>query len=214
QWLLGPGDFSIDEMIRDKEEIDALACASGVADAGSAVKFLDDRRKAAEGFEAFARCWPHTRSDRGHGVFAESLVFDAVKLAETDESLTRLGELLVTAVGEVVGRCTPAKVASGDPTDEAKAEAAESLRKSGQDVLTEFEEARRTQRKVNRRLAKTKATCEAWLAGQWLSANVGSLREVFGAEPSAFVFRSTVPRVEPETPKKPTTPRAPSPPPT
>jgi hypothetical protein len=93
-------------------------------------------------------------------------------------------------------------------------EAATSIRKNRQDVLKRFEDARRTRRRQNQHLAKVKITCEALLAGQWLSANVGSLVDAFNVEPAAFVFKSSVPFGQPEAPKKPDAPRAPTPPPT
>lgn len=203
QWLLGPGEFTVDEMIRDKSEINDLARGFGITDAESAVKYLEDRRRAAERFDSFLVDWARTRSDTKHGVFAETAVFDAVKVAETDEALSRLEELFAANVGEVVARCTAAQATEDHPDRDGKADAAESLRKSGQDVLKRFEEARRSQRKVNQKLAQAKATCEAWLAGAWLTANVGSLRDVFDAEPAAFVFRSTVPFAATEAPRRP-----------
>jgi len=93
-------------------------------------------------------------------------------------------------------------------------EAATSIRKNRQDVLKRFEDARRTRRRQNQHLAKVKITCEALLAGQWLSANVGSLVDAFNLEPAAFVFKSSVPFGQPEAPKKPDAPRAPTPSPT
>jgi hypothetical protein len=203
QWLLGPGEFTVDEMIRDRSEINDLARGFGITDAGSAMKYLEDRRRAADRFESFLVDWPRTRSDTKRGLFAEAIVFDAVSVAETDEALSRLEELFAANVGDVVGRCTPAQAAEGRPDRDGKADAAESLRKSGQDVLKRFEEARRNQRKVNHKLAQAKATCEAWLARAWLTANVGSLRDVFDAEPAAFVFRSTVPLAATEAPRRP-----------
>jgi hypothetical protein len=198
QWLLGPGEFSVDEMIRDWPEINDAGRGFGIAEAGSAVKYLEDRRKAAERFESFVVDWPRTRGDTKHGEFAESLVFDVVKVAETDEALLRLEELFAANVDEVVGHCTPVQAAVGHADGDGKGNAAESLRKRGDDVLKRFEEARRSQRKVNQKLAQAKATCEAWLAGEWLVAHLGSLRSVFEAEPAAFVFRSTVPLAAPE----------------
>ncbi len=76
QWLLGPGESTVDEMIRDKNEIDALARGFGVAEAGSAENFLRDRRRAAERFDWFVLGWPsHQRRlaegclQRGTGSF-------------------------------------------------------------------------------------------------------------------------------------------------
>lgn len=211
QWLLGPGEFTVDEMIRDKSEINDLARGFGITDAESAVKHLEDRRRAAERFESFLVDWARSRSDTKHGVFAEALVFDAVKLAETDEALSRIEELFAANVGEVVASCTPAQAAEGHPDRDGKADAAESLKKSGQNVFKRFEEARRSQRKVNQKLAQAKATCEAWLAGAWLTANVGSLRDVFDDEPAAFVFRSTVPLTASKDPTQTTAARRPGP---
>ena len=177
------------------DEVEALARGVGIADSGSALKFLKERRRIAERFEKFLHGWPpRTRIASKHGVFAEVLVFENLKLAETDEALARLEELLATHIGEVVDRCTPMEVAAvkGD----GKPNAASSLRMDGQDVLKKFEEARRTQRNLNHHHATVKATCQAWLAGQWLLANVRSLRGAFNAEPAAFKFRSTVPLAE------------------
>jgi hypothetical protein len=214
QWLLGPGEFTVDEMIRDQNEVDALARSFGISGGASAVKFLNNRREAADAFESFLINWPRTRSYSTHGVFAEALMFDAVKLTETDEALSRLEELLAANIAEVVGRCAPVQAAEVHPDRDGKANAAESLRKSGQEVLKRFEEARRTQRKVNQKLAQAKAMCEAWLAGAWLTANVGSMPDVFDSEPAAFVFSSTVPLAAPEAPKRPTAARPTRPQPT
>ena len=215
QWLLGPGEFSVDEMIRDKGEFEALARNFGVADTGSAMKFLEERRGAAESLETFVREWPPREpGDTKHGVFAEALVFDHVKLAETDEALTRLEELLASHIGAVVDRHMEVKNAEVQANGDRKAEVAvASLRKDGQEIMQKFESERRTQRRQNQHLGKVKMICEVQLAGQWLSTGIGSLMDVFDTEPAAFVFRSTVPFVQPEVPKKPTAPRAPSPPP-
>lgn len=215
QWLLGPGEFTVDEMIRDKGEINDLARGFGITDAESAVKYLEDRRRAAERFESSLVDWARTRSDPKHGVFAEAILFDAIKMAETEEALSRLGELFAANVGEAVAPCTPAQSTEDHTDRDGIADAAESLRKSGQDVLKRFEEARRNQRKVNQKLAQAKVTCEALLAGAWLTTNVGSLRDVFDAEPAAFVFRSTVPLAMTEVTRRSTaTPRSPKPQPT
>lgn len=203
QWLLGSGEFTVDEMIRDRSEINDLARGFGITDTVSAVKYLEDRRRAAERFESFLVDWSRTRSDTKHGVFAEAIVFDSVKVAETAEALSRLEELFAANVNEVVGRCTPAQAAEAHPFRDGQSDAAELLRKSAQDVLKRFDEARRNQRKVNQKIAQAKATCEAWLAGAWLTANVDSLRDVFDAEPAAFVFSSTVPLAAPEATKRP-----------
>jgi hypothetical protein len=213
QWLLGPGEFAVDEMIRDKNESEALACGFRVADAGSAVKFLDERRGAAEGFEAFVLEWPsRAHEDTKYGIFAEAIVFDSLSLAETDEALARLEELLATHIGEVVDRFKEKEVAGVHANDAGKAEvAAASIRKNGQDVMKKFKDARRTQRRQNQHFLKVKMTCEALLAGQWLAANVSSFVDAFNTEPAAFVFRSTVPYVEPVATNKSTVSFAPSP---
>jgi hypothetical protein len=57
QWLLGPGEFYVDEMIRDMDEIESQARDLGVASAASALNFLDERRGTAERFESFVREW-------------------------------------------------------------------------------------------------------------------------------------------------------------
>jgi hypothetical protein len=199
-------------MIRDNSEINDLASGFGIIDAGSAVKFLNDRRRAAEEFEAFVRGWPQAQGDNKNGEFSESLAFGAIRLAETDESLARLKELLVATINEVVNRCRSQESDGIKANGDGKADAAESLRMKSQDALKKFDEARRTQRNGNQQLAKVKATCEAWLVGQWLSTNVDSLREVFDVEPAAFVFRSTVPLVEADVRKMPTSSRRPIPP--
>ena len=214
QWLLGPGEFPVDEMIRDKREVETLARNFGVADTGSAVKFLEERRGAAERFETFVREWPPREpGDTKHGVFAEAPVFDHVKLAETDEALTRLEELLASNIGAVVDRRKEVENADVQANGDRKAEGAvASLQKDGQEIMKKFENERRTQRRQNQHLARVKMICEVQLAGQWLSTGIGSLMDAFDTEPAAFVFRSTVPFVQPEIPKKPTAPRAPSPP--
>ena len=56
-------------MIGDMDEINALARSFGISDADSAAKFLNDRRKPAEGFETLVLNWPNARADRKHGVF-------------------------------------------------------------------------------------------------------------------------------------------------
>ena len=215
QWLLGPGEFAVDEMIRDKDEIETLARGFEVADAGSAVKFLEERRRAVEEFEAFVLDWPsRAQEDTKHSIFAEAIVFDNLKLAESAEALTRIEELLATQIGEVVDRFKETEVAGVQDNGDGNAkDTAASIRKNGQGVMKKFEDARQTQRRQNKHLAKVKITCEALLAGQWLSANVGSLVDAFNTEPAAFIFRSTVPFVQPEAPKMPTAPHAPSPPP-
>lgn len=214
QWLLGPGDFSVDEMVRDMVEIETLARGFGVGDPGSAVKFLDDRRKAAQGFEAFVLGWPsRVRGDAKHGTFGEALVSENLKLAETDGALGRLEELLATRIGEVVEQSTVSEADRIQTNGVEKAEDAASVRKRGQGVMKQFEDARRDQRRQNQHLSQVKMTCEALLAGQWLAANVAPLGAAFNSEPAAFVFRSTVPLVEPEVPRKPVTTRPPSPPP-
>lgn len=215
QWLLGPGEFSVDEMVRDKDEIETLARSFGVADSGSAVKFLDDRRKAAQGFEAFVLGWPsRVRGDSKHGTFGEAWVLENLKLAETDEALARYEELLATRVGVVVEQSTATEAVRVLTNGDGKAEVAASVRKRGQDVMKQFEDARRGQRRQNQHLAQVKMTCEALLAGQWLAANVASLGAAFNTEPAAFVFRSTVPLAAPDVPKPPTAARPPSPQPT
>lgn len=214
-WLLGPGEFPVDEMIRDKGEIETLARNFGVADTGSAVKFLEERRGAAERLETFVREWPPREpGDTKHGIFAEALVFDLVKLAETDEALTRLEELLASHIGVVVGRRKEVENAEVQANGDRKAEdAVASLRKDGQEIMKKFENERRTQRRQNQHLAKVKMICEVQLAGQWLSTRIGSLMDAFNTEPAAFVFSSTVPFVQPTAPNKPTAPRAPISPP-
>ncbi len=216
QWLLGPGEFVVNEMIRDKDEIEALAHSYGTADSGSAVKFLEERRRAAEEFEAFVAAWPSlAQSDTEHGEFDETLVFSNLKLAETDETLARLEELLITHISEVVDRRNNPDMAAGRANGDGKVEdAAATIRQRGNDVMKKFDNERRSQRRLNQNLAKVKMTCEAILAGQWLSANLGSLMDAFNTEPAAFVFRSTVPFMQPEAPKKPTAKRAPNPTPT
>lgn len=216
EWFLGPGEFVLDEMIRDKDEMESLLRGFGVADAGSAVKFLDERRRVAEELEAFVQNWPlRALFDNKSGVFGETLVFDNLKLAETDDALTRLEELLATHIGEIVNRFKEKAMAGVEVNgNEPAEETASSIQNNGQEVLKKFEDGRRTQRRQNQHLIKVRMTCEALLAGQWLSANISSLADVFKSEPAAFVFRSTVPLVEPKAPEKTTTPRAPSPPPT
>jgi hypothetical protein len=213
EWLLGPGEFAVDEMIRDMDEIEALARSYGIADAGSAMKFLEKRRRVAEEFEAFVAAWAsRVHSDIEHGEFAETLVLNILSLAETDEALARLEDLLSTHIGEVVDRFNKTVVAAvradidGNPEDVAA-----KIRKRGNDVMKKFENDRRSQKRLNQYLAKVKMTCEAILAGQWLSANFGSLVNAFNTEPAAFVFRSTVPFMQPEAPKKPTAKLVPSP---
>lgn len=76
-------------------------------------------------------------------------------------------------------------------------EKSEALCKQGQDLLSKFDTVRRSQRRTNQRIAKVKMACESILAGQWLSSALGSLDEAFATEPAAFVFRSTVPLLEP-----------------
>lgn len=207
QWLLGPGEFMVDEMIRDKSEINDLARGFGVNDAASAVRYLVDRRSAADRFESFVLDWPRRRGDAKHGVFAEALVFAAVEVAETDEALSRLKQLLDANVREVVNRRPRAKVAARHADGDGEANSVETL---GQEVLKRFEEARRNQRKLNRELAKKKAACEAWLAGKWLSKNLASLCGIFDAEPAAFLFRSTVPLAGPKAARRPVASRPPS----
>ena len=216
KWLLGPGEFSVDEMIRDKDEIEALARGFGVADSSSAVKYLDERRRAAERLETFIREWPPREPGTSkHGVFTEALVFDHVKLAETDEALTRLEELLASHIGAVVDRHMEVKNAEVQANRNRKTQVAvASLRKDGEEIMKKFERERKTQRWQNQHLARVKMICEVQLAGQWLSTGIGSLMDAFDTEPAAFVFRSTVPFVQKKVPKKPPAPRVSSPPPT
>ena len=203
-WLLGPGEFAPDQMIRDQDEIEALARHLGVADAGLAVSFLNERRRVADRFESFVLEWSsQVLGGESQGVFGETLLFDNLPLAETEQALTRLEELLARRIGEVVDRFKETEVADVHANGNGKTEdAAASMRKNGQDVMKKFVDAQRTQHRQNQRLAKLKMTCEAFLAGHWLLTNVGALRETFKTEPAAFVFNSTVPLVEPEPPKK------------
>lgn len=152
--------------------------------------------------------------DAGRDIFAEAIVLGSLRLAETDEALTRLEELLATHISEIVECYEENKSAGVHAIGVEKAEEAqESIRKDGQEVMERFKDARRTQRRQNQQLAKVKMTCEALLTGKWLSANIGSLVDAFNAEPAAFVFSSTVPFVPPEAPKKPAAPGVSSPPP-
>jgi len=203
-WLLGPGEFAVDELTRDKDEIEALAREFAVADSEPARKFLDERRAVVE-FDAFVSGWPpRAQGDPNHGVFSEGLVLANLRLAETDESLTRLEELLATHVGEVVRREQEAEGAQARTNGDGKIKKATSVSEDGQKVMKRFDAARRDQRRRNQHLASVAAVCEAILAGQWLSAAVNSLTDAFREEPAAFVFRSTVPLIERETPKQPT----------
>ena len=69
--------------------------------------------------------------DTKHGVFAEAPVFDHLKLAETDEALTRLEELLASNIGEVVDRRKEVEVAGLQANGDGKAEdAVASIRKT------------------------------------------------------------------------------------
>lgn len=216
QWLLGPGEFCADEMSRDKAEIEAQARTLGVADIASALKFLDERRRATEEFEAFMQRWPsQSQANNKKGKVGEEAVIESIKLAETDESLERLEELLATHIGQVAARFEESHRANVDANgDDATKDAIASLRKNGQDSMKKFDEARRTQRRRNQQVATVRMICEALIAGQWLAANAKPLADAFNTEPAAFIFRSSVPLMQPETPKKPPTPRVSSPPPT
>jgi hypothetical protein len=214
QWLLGPGDFSVDEMVRDMGEIETLARSFGVGAPGSAIKFLDERRKSSQGFEALLLGWPsRIREDPKHGMFGEALVSEHLKLAETDAALERLEELLATHIGEVVEQIATSEADRVRVNADAKAGNDHSVRSNAHDVMKKFEEARWRQRRQNQHLAQVKMTCEALLAGRWLAVNVASVGAAFNSEPGAFVFRSTVPLAEPEVPQALVTTRLPSPPP-
>ena len=126
----------------------------------------------------------------------------------------RLEDLFAAHVSEVVDRCVAAQAAEIHPDRDGQSNAADSVRQSGRDALKRFEVARRDQRSVNQKLAHARATCEALLAGAWLTANVGALRDVFDSEPAAFVFISTVPLAAPDAPKRPTAARPTRPEPT
>lgn len=198
QWLLGPGKFAVDEMCRDKGEIEEVARNSGVADAGSATKFLDERRMAAKEFDTFLLAWSsRAPGDTTHGVFGEAIVFDNLRLAETEEALTRLEELLATKIGEVIDRSNDCREVHAD-VNQSLIDITLSIRNSGQEVMKNFNDAKRNQRRQNQKIAKVKATCEALLVSQWLSANLRSIADAFNEEPAGFVFTSTVPLMQPE----------------
>jgi hypothetical protein len=204
QWLLGPGEFVIDEMIRDKEEIDALARGYGIADSASSLKFLDERRDAYEKFESFIREWPlRAIANTDYSSFGEAIFFDTARLAESDDELKRLEELLASHIGEVIKRVkeqTGADVhGDGQKTND---DGEGSIRKRGQDVMKKFDDVRRTQRRQNHHLAKIKRNSETLLAGQWLAAQERLLVDAFSREPAAFIFKSTVPLVRTEVPKE------------
>jgi hypothetical protein len=198
QWLLGPGKFAVEEMCRDKGEIEEAARNLGVADVGSAAKFLEERRMAAKEFDTFLVAWSsRAPGDTTHGVFGEAIVFENVRLAETEEALTRLRELLATKIGELVNRSNNS---CGDHVDgnQKSNDITLSIRKDGQDVMKNFNDAMKNQRRQNQKIAKVKATCEALLVSQWLSASLRSIAEAFNEEPAGFVFTSTVPLMQPE----------------
>lgn len=204
-WRLGPGDFSIAEMIRDAAEINRIADGYNVSDADAAIKFLDDRRNAADTFAALVRNWQSARTDIKHGAFAEFLAFDCVRVAETDDALNRLGDLLAAAVDETARQqATKTSSATAAPFLNGDGKDRKSLQSSGQDVLKQYESMRRDQRKQNWDIAKKKAICEAWLLGKWLIESCDTLRDSFQSEPAAFMFSSTVPLPQPES-LKPTT---------
>lgn len=205
QWLLGPGEFCADEMSRDKADIETQARLLGIGDLASALKFMDERRRSTEGFEAFVQRWPSQyQANNQNGKLGEEAVFESIKLAETDESLARLEELLATHFGRVVASFEESRRVNFDANvDDATKYAIASLRKNGQDAMKKFDEARRTQRRQNQQVSTARMICEALIAGQWLSANAKPLADAFNTEPAAFIFRSTVPLVQPEYPKKP-----------
>lgn len=181
-----------------------MAGGFGIPDARAAVMFLEERRRAAEEFEAFVLAWPsRAQEEARRGVFAEALMLDSLRIAGTDAALTRMKELLATHIAEVVDRCAEAGNLPGQTNgDERGEDASATLRRKGQEALNKFESARRERRRQNKHLARAKATCEALLAGQWLSANLGPLADAFDTEPAAFAFRSTVPFALPEAPLK------------
>ena len=199
QWLLGPGEFAVNEMIRDRDEIEALARDFEIADAASSVKFLGERRRASEKFESFVREGPsRPTAATEHDNFADAIFFDSVRLAENDEALARLEELLATHIGEIVDRFKKKDVTDVHADGKKNNDAAGLIRTRGQDIMKKFKEAKQTQRRQNQYLAKVKMISEALLAGQWLSANVAPLEGAFNTEPAAFIFISTVPLVQAE----------------
>lgn len=203
-WLLGPGEFAVEEMTRDMEEIEYLARQYGIANGRAAEKFLHERRQTAEAFEAYVREWSsRALGDPKRGVFTELPIFDGIKLAETDKALTRIEELVAASIGQVVDRLGTTEHADGCGCGDGRPKDGEAeIRKHSQDVKKKFEEARRAQRRQNQQLAKIRTTCEALLAGQWLAAKGGPLVAAFNAEPAAFIFTSTVPLAQPEAPKR------------
>lgn len=205
QWRLGPGEFAVDEMIRDKKEIDALARDYGITDERWAETFLGQRRQVAESFETFVIEWPLPRPENSNaGDFGEDALFNNLRLAESDVALQRLKMLLATRIDEVLGRSRDVGAAKGVRTgvDTGVAVSAAMVHK-GQDVMKRFDDASRTQRMANKRICKMQVACESLLVRQWLSTAFDSLLRAFDAEPAAFLFKSTVPYVEPAAPETP-----------
>ncbi len=126
-------------------------------------------------------------------------MFDNLRLAETDDALRRLEELLATHISEVTDRYKAKEADEFNADVKLKHDdLARSISKRGQGVLKKFEDIRRTQRREIQHLAKTKMICEAFLAAQWFAIHVEALVEYFNNEPAAFIFSSTVPVVERE----------------
>lgn len=214
EWLLGPGEYALDELIRDVEEVEALARKLGVGDAASALGFLNERRKAAENLEAFLTSLPLRRDgETKDGPWDEVPFFDRVGLAETDEALTRLRDALGSHLDAQIGgrRGGREAGAQGDGLEGRTGCDLGRIERS-RGIMKRFDKEARAQRTRNRHLSEAKTLCEGRLAGMWLVSALGPLSDAYRAEPAAFVFRSSVPRREMET--KMLRPAAPTPAPT
>lgn len=171
KWLLGPGEFVADEMIRDRDEIETVARRFGLNRTDAAVRFLEDRRDVASRFDELVLAWPSkTKDQKKFGLFTEFLVFQNIGLAETHEALRRLEELFEAQIYEVIRRAREMAPAKGNADgDGSPVLDPATLERRGQEERKKFLDERRIQRKRNSELTERRIACEALLAGQWLS---------------------------------------------
>lgn len=205
QWRLGPGEFTVEEIVRDRAEIDAYAKDFAIPGADAAAEFLAERRRRAAKFESFVAQWPvSAAAAEERGEFAHTTLFENLKSAESEEALATAERLLATHVDKVVSGVERLRTRGGTDGREDPAGA----RRRGKELSEAFKRERRAQHRTNRRTAQTTMICEAILARRWLVKAYPSLTEAFDAEPAAFVLKSTVPLAAARTEKPQGEPRS------
>ena len=169
----------------------AIAQAATQRDA-SAIRFLDERRKAAEQFEAFLLSWP-PKNDSPQSVFTEQPVMDAVELAECDETLNRLEKTFRSHVSTIVKQEKERRTVPVEANGENATNDSSSIEYQVEQAIEQFNKTRKHKKYRNLQTARIKSVCETSLSRRWLLGVSEGLAAVFDDEPSAFVFQSTVP---------------------